>query len=111
MCTFKLDSRLEELLAVQASELVEAAVDPMTGAPAAGAFKNWLPSRCAARIINHMALYFALSFTAPLTALTRHRCAVNMDTASVPLTRFALVWFDYATPGWILRKDFVSDKT
>jgi len=51
--------RLAELLAVQASELVEAAVDPMTRAPAA----------------------------APLTALTRLQCAVNMDTASVPLTR------------------------
>jgi len=51
--------RLEELLAVQASELVGAAVDPMIRAPAA----------------------------APLTALTRRRCAVNMDTASVPLTR------------------------
>merc|ERR1719266_97301 len=51
--------RLAELLAVQASELVEAAVDPMTRAPAA----------------------------VHLTALTRRQCAVNMDTASVPLTR------------------------
>ena len=37
--TYKLDSRLAELLAVQASELVGPAVDPMTRAPAAGAFK------------------------------------------------------------------------
>jgi len=51
--------RLAELLAVQASELVGPAVDPMTRAPAA----------------------------ARLTALMRRQCAVNMDTASVPLTR------------------------
>ena len=37
--TYKLDSRLAELLAVQASDLVGPAVDPMTRAPAAGAFK------------------------------------------------------------------------
>jgi len=51
--------RLAELLAVQASELVGPAVDPMTRAPAA----------------------------ARLTALMRRQCAVNMDTASVPPTR------------------------
>jgi len=51
--------RLAEQLAVQASELVEVAVDPMTRAPAA----------------------------VHPTVLTRLQCAVNMDTASAHLTR------------------------
>ena len=42
--------------------------------------------------INHMASYYSLPLAARLTALMRRQCAVNMDTASVPLTRFGLVW-------------------
>lgn len=58
--------RLVELLAVQVSELVGPAVDPMTRAPAA----------------------------ARLTALMRRQCVVNMDTASVPPTRLEALHVD-----------------